>query len=91
MNLLHEDITDKIPKAFYEVYNTLGYGFLEKVYENSMVVELRRLGLICEQQKPIEVQYKGVGVGEYFADIIVDGYVIVELKASKTIAEEYIH
>jgi GxxExxY protein len=82
MALLYEDITEKILKGYYEVYNTLGYGFLEKVYENSLVVEFRSLGLKCEQQKPIDVYYKGVLVGEYFADIIVNDRVIVELKAS---------
>lgn len=89
MKLLHEDITEKILKAYYEVYNTLGFGFLEKVYENALIVELQSLGLKCEQQKPIDVYYKTVRVGEYFADIVVEDRVIVELKASKIIADEH--
>lgn len=56
--LLHENITDLIIKAFFNVYNKLGYGFLEKVYENSMIIELSELGLKCERQKQIEVFYK---------------------------------
>jgi GxxExxY protein len=68
------------------VYNTLGFGFLEKVYENAMVVELQRLGLRGRRQVPLKVHYNNILVGEYFADIIVEQLVIVELKAS-----EYLH
>ena len=89
MDLLHKDITDKIIKAFYKVYNELGYGFLEKVYENALFLELTAMGLFCEKQKPIKVYYNGKIVGEYFADIIVNGCVIVELKAAEVLVEEH--
>ena len=77
----HQDITEKIIGSAYEVYNTLGHGFLEKVYENALALELKRQGLKVAQQNRIEVCYKNEVVGEYFADIIVDGKVIIELKA----------
>lgn len=77
----YSDITGKIIKAFYIVYNKLGYGFLEKVYENAMMIELRKLGLNCENQKSISVYYDEELVGDYNADIIVEDKVIVELKA----------
>ena len=63
-NYLHSDITSKILKAFYNVYNKLGFGFLEKVYEKSMLIELRNLGLKAENQKQIKVYYYDVEVGE---------------------------
>ncbi|GIV28365.1 MAG: hypothetical protein KatS3mg027_2179 [Bacteroidia bacterium] len=85
----HKDVTDKIIKAFYKVYNTLGYGFLEKVYENAMILELRSLDLIVEKQKMIKVYYEGLEVGEYFADLIVENSVIIELKASETLCKEH--
>jgi len=77
--LKHGEITDQVLKAFYRVYNTLGSGFLEKVYENALVFELRRMGLEVEQQKPISVFYEDQPVGEYFADILVEGKVLLEL------------
>ena len=86
MELLHQDITDKIIKAFYKVYNELGYGFLEKVYENALFLELRGKDLFCEKQKPVNVFYNGNIVGEYFADMIVNGCVIIELKAAETLS-----
>jgi GxxExxY protein len=89
MDFLHKDITDKILKAYFNVYNTLGYGFLEKVYENALIIEMSSLGLKCEKQKPIEVFYKDIRVGNYFADIIVEDSIILELKAAETIAEEH--
>jgi len=82
MELLHKDLTDKILKAFYEVYHTLGYGFLEKVYENALYNELISMGLKCEKQRPIDVYYKENVVGNYFADLIVENKVILELKAT---------
>ena len=89
MELLHQDITDKIIKAFYVVYNELGYGFLEKVYQNALVLELTAMGMACEKQKPIKVYYNEQTVGEYFADIIVNDCIILELKAAETIVEEH--
>jgi GxxExxY protein len=88
-DLLHCDITDKILRAFYTVYNRLGYGFLEKVYENAMLLELIEMNIQCEKQKPIKVYYKDKIVGEYFADIIVEGKVILELKAGEGLIEEH--
>ena len=89
MKYLHQDITEIIIKAFYNVYNELGYGFLEKVYENALMIELKSLGLECEKQKPISVSFKGYNVGEYFADIIVENNVIIELKAAEGLVEEH--
>ncbi len=88
MELLHKDLTDKIIKAFYEVYHTLGYGFLEKVYENALYNELISMGLKVEKQLPIEVYYKEKVVGNYFADLIIENNVILELKAT-TLHEEH--
>jgi GxxExxY protein len=91
MELLHNEVTDKIIKAFYNVYNVLGYGFLEKVYENSMAIELRKLGLAAVKQQNIKVYYDAENVGEYFADLLVEDCVIVELKAAVEIVEEHEH
>ena len=84
-----EEITNLIIKAFYKVYNTLGYGFLEKVYENAMRIELLEMGLFVEQQKRINVYYLSQMVGDYYADLKVNDLVIVELKASEVIIEEH--
>ncbi len=79
--ILHADITDKIIGSFYKVYNGLGYGFLEKVYENALMIELYAIGLICFQQAGVKVYYEEKEVGSYFADILVENKVIVEVKA----------
>lgn len=89
MELLHKEITDKILKAFYTVYNELGFGFLEKVYENAMMIELKKLGLGCLKQQSLRVHYEGYIVGDYFADIIVENIIIIELKATEGIVEEH--
>jgi len=89
LKYLHQDVTEKIIKAYYNDYNELGYGFLEKVYQNSMMIELKSLGLNCEKQRPISVSFKGFNVGEYFADIIVENKVIIELKAAEGLVEEH--
>ncbi|MFT4526417.1 MAG: GxxExxY protein [Bacteroidia bacterium] len=86
---LHSELTGQIIKAFYNVYNELGYGFLEKVYENAMLIELERLALSSKAQVPIKVFYEEVEVGNYFADLLVENQVIVELKACSTIADEH--
>ncbi|MCK4312400.1 MAG: GxxExxY protein, partial [Candidatus Cloacimonetes bacterium] len=78
--MLHGDITEKIIEAFYAVYNTLGYGFLEKVYENSMIIKLKQYGFNVEKQKKIKVYFEGNIVGEYFADLVVNNKIILELK-----------
>ncbi|MEJ7827799.1 MAG: GxxExxY protein [Segetibacter sp.] len=85
----HEDLSNKIIKAFYKVYNTLGYGFLEKVYENALSFELKQQGLFVEKQKKIEVYYLEQLVGEYYADLIVNELVILELKAHECLLEEH--
>ena len=87
--MLHQDLTEKIIKAFYTVYNTLGYGFLEKVYENALMIELQKMELQTVQQKCIQVLYDGYVVGDYFADIIINGLVIVEIKTAEGLREEH--
>ena len=89
MNLLHEKLSDDILRIFYKVYNALGYGFLEKVYANAMLFELCRKGLKVVKQQQIKVHYKGIEVGEYFADLVVDDKIIIELKAAEGIVEEH--
>lgn len=81
--LIHEELTNKIIRCFYTIYNQLGYGFLEKVYENAMIIELRNSGLSASQQTPIKVFYKSSQVGSYFADILVENICILELKAGE--------
>lgn len=88
-NYLYSDLTDLIIKAFYNVYNKLGYGFLEKVYENGMMIELKRLGLNAEKQKQLKVFYDEFEIGEYYVDIIVNDCIIVELKAAESICPEH--
>jgi len=85
----HEELTEKIIGCAFRVYNTMGFGYLESVYEECMVVELRKLGLQVEQQKPIPVWYEGHEVGNFFADLLVEGAVIVELKSVRTLAKAH--
>ena len=77
----YADLTDKIIGACYKVYNTLGSGFLESVYENSLIIELKKLGLFVENQKSIRVFYDDQEVGYFITDIIVENKIILELKA----------
>jgi GxxExxY protein len=86
---LHQGITSKIISCFYKVYNTLGYGFLEKVYENALMHKLIKSGLYVEKQKPINVWYDEQLVGEYFADLMVNNQIIIELKAAESLIEEH--
>jgi len=86
---LHKELTSAVINAFYKVYNTLGYGFLEKVYENAMRIELTKLGISVEQQKNIKVYYESEMVGDYYADLLVKELVILELKAVESICEEH--
>ena len=88
-NFKYSELSKSIIKAFYNVYNKLGYGFLERVYENAMMIELKKIGLNAEKQKAISVYYDDEQVGEYFADIIVDNKIIVELKAAESLCPEY--
>jgi GxxExxY protein len=89
-HLKHAEITNKILHVFFKkVYHQLGYGFLEKVYENALASELRRIGLKVEQQMKIDVFYDGELVGEYLADLLVENIVIIELKAARSILPEH--
>lgn len=88
-NYKHSDITERVIKAFYKVYNTLGYGFLEKVYENALHIELEQIGFSVNKQEPIKVYYESREVGVYFADLIVNGLIIIELKAAENLCEEH--
>lgn len=89
MKLIEKELCGQIIQAFYDVYNSLGYGFLEKVYENALMVELRSMGLECSQRHPIDVFYQQHKVGSHFADIIIEDKVIIESKASANICEEH--
>ena len=83
-------VSEKVIGAAYKVSNTLGVGFLEKVYENALAHQLRKDGMKIEQQRPIKVYYDNVVVGDYFADLVAEGAVIIELKASKRIEDVYL-
>ena len=87
--MLEKEEKDGILQAFYEVYNTLGYGFLEKVYQNALYLELKRRVFSVEAQKKIEVRYLDRIVGEYYADMVVNGNVILELKAVDFLLPEH--
>ena len=89
MNYLHSELSSKILKAFYNVYNTLGFGFLEKVFENAMMIELRKFDLQCRQQQHIDVYYDKEKVGDYYADIIVEDKIIIELKSAETLSPDH--
>jgi len=88
-DIKYKKLTEKIIKIFYKVYNKLGYGFLEKVYENAMMIEFRREDVPVISQSSIKVFYENEIVGEYFSDILVDEKVIVEIKAARTLALEH--
>lgn len=85
----HSDLTEKIIAAFYAVYSALGYGFLENVYVKALLIELNRRGLKTSDELPIQVFYLGQLIGEYYADIIVNDLVILEIKAGKALAVEH--
>ena len=89
MELLHKDLTSAVLSVFYDVYNELGYGFLEKVYQKSMAIELRSRGFFVESQKQILVNYKGFQVGEYFADLVINEKLILELKATEFLVVDF--
>jgi GxxExxY protein len=84
-----DDLTQKIIGCAYKVHNALGPGFLERVYENALRIELEKLGLDVKQQEPINVRYDGQIVGEYYADLWVDGRVVIELKAVQTLTQRH--
>jgi GxxExxY protein len=85
----HEGITGTIIKAFYTVYNTLGYGFLERVYQASLAIEIRELGLTVAAEAPIQVHYRDRLVGDYYADLLVADKVLVEIKAAQTLTDAH--
>lgn len=86
----HSELTEQIIGAFYAVYSTLGYGFLEDVYVKALVIELKNRGLTPNaEQQPIEVYYANQLIGKYYADVVVNDLVIVELKAVKTLIAEH--
>ena len=85
----YESITGKILKAAFKVHRTLGFGFLEKVYQNAMIIELKKQGLSVAFEKPIMVYYDGNIVGDYVADLIVEDKVIIELKASEELNKKH--
>ena len=87
--LQYGDVTEAIIQAYYHVYNSLGYGFLEKVYENALKVALTKQGFQVSQQVPIDVYFDGEQVGSYFADLVVNGVVIVEIKAAEILCSEH--
>ncbi|MDP8204375.1 MAG: GxxExxY protein, partial [Candidatus Tenebribacter mawsonii] len=86
-NYKYSDLTEKIIKEVYYVFNKLGSGFLEKVYEKALIHRLNLIGLNAESQKPIHVRMDGVLVGEYYADIVIDDKIIIELKAKNLLAK----
>jgi len=88
--VLYRELSYDIVAAAIHVWKTLGYGFLEKVYENAMAVELRKRGLEYEKQKPVKVIYEGFVVGDYISDLIVDGKIILELKSAKKIDNAHV-
>ena len=85
----HKDLTEKIIGCGYRVYNKMGYGFLESVYEKCLLIELNKAGLKCEQQSAISVYYDNQNVGEFIADVIVEDTVIVELKSVRRIIKAH--
>lgn len=85
----HSELTEVIIGAFFAVYNALGYGFLEKVYANALKLELDRRGLKVQQEFPVSVRYLGQIIGEYYADLVVNDLVIVEIKATKALVQEH--
>ena len=86
-NLLHKEITDIIIACFYRVYNDLGYGFLERVYQNALYFALIDEGLQCETEKSIKVYHNGRVVGDYRADLLVENCVLLEIKTSEELSD----
>lgn len=88
--ILYKELSYEVVGAAIQVWKTLGYGFLEKVYENALAVELGKRGIPFEQQCSIRVHYDGAVVGDYVADIFVDGKIVLELKAAKAINDVHV-
>jgi GxxExxY protein len=89
MGLLFKELSDQIIKAYFKVYNKLGFGFLEKVYENALCLELEKCNLQIRQQVPVDVYYENVIVGYYKADVIVENKIIIEIKAAEALCEAH--
>ena len=87
---LHQDLAEEIIKSFYNVYNELNYGFLEKVYLNAMLIELKDNNLIAQSEKPINIYYKNHVVGIYFPDIVVNDTILIELKAVEILEDKHV-
>ncbi|MCG2785425.1 MAG: GxxExxY protein [Anaerolineae bacterium] len=85
----HAEVTEKILRAFFDLHTELGYGFSEKVYENSLAILMQERGLKIQQQMPIHVYFHGKVVGEYIADALVNDVVVVELKAVSKLNEDH--
>jgi GxxExxY protein len=88
-NLKHRELTEKIIGVFYDVYNELGHGFLESVYERALALALAQAGMRVEQQVPVSVWFRGQQIGDFRADMLVDGKVLLELKAARTIDQAH--
>ena len=87
--ILHKELSESILKVLYDVYNELGYGFLEKVYQNAMYLELKSLGFKVEPQRQIKVYYKNEVVGDFFADLLINDVIILELKACDSLVKSH--
>ena len=87
---LHKELAERIIQIFYEVYNTLGWGFVENVYQNAMCFALKDAGIECKAQKKIAVYFHGHRVGDYKADIVVEDKIILELKAVSELCEAHV-
>ncbi|MFN3491475.1 MAG: GxxExxY protein [Anaerolineales bacterium] len=85
----HSELSEKIIKVFYEIHNELGYGFSEKIYQKAFAIALRQIGLKVEEQIPIKVYFRNQEIGEYFADMIINDVIMIELKAVKEIIDEH--
>ena len=85
----HGEVTDLVLKAFFRVYNELGYGFLEKIYENALIIAARELGLAVEQQVRVHIYFDGKVVGDHVIELLFNNAVIVEVKAAKSLLEEH--
>jgi GxxExxY protein len=88
-NYLHSELTGQVIRLFFKVYNKLGSGFLEKVYEHALIIELKKAGIPFLQQAPINVFYDSTKIGLYYADLLIDEKVIVEIKACEYLLETH--
>ncbi|MDH4164331.1 MAG: GxxExxY protein [Nitrospirota bacterium] len=89
MTLHHEKLTEKILGVSFEVLNELGHGFLESVYHKALVIAFQQAGLDVQEQVPLKVLFRGQTVGDFYADIVVEGQVVLELKSAKTLSGEH--